>query len=57
MLKKTLSLALLVTTLIACNEKGSSKITEQDMKSVEAEKALAGKFPKIELCNSMGKKP
>lgn len=49
MLKKTLSLALLVTTLIACNEKGSSKITEQDMKSVEAEKALAGKFPKIEL--------
>lgn len=49
MLKKTLSLALLVTTLIACNEKGSSKITEQDMKTVEAEKALAGKFPKIEL--------
>ena len=47
MLRKTLSLALLVITLISCNDKGSSKITEQDMKSVEAEKALAGKFPKI----------
>lgn len=49
MLRKTLSLALLVIALVSCNDKGSSKITEQDMKSVEAEKALAGKFPKIEL--------
>ncbi len=49
MLKKTLSLALLVITLVSCNDKGSSKITENDMKTVEAEIALAGKFPKIEL--------
>ena len=49
MLKKTLSLTLLVVTLISCNDKGSSKITENDMKSVEAEMALAGKLPKIEL--------
>ena len=49
MLKKTLSLALFVITLVSCNEKGSSKITDQDMKGVEAEKALMGKFPKIEL--------
>ncbi|MEQ3689977.1 MAG: DUF1573 domain-containing protein [Flavobacterium sp.] len=49
MLRKTLSLALLVITLVSCNSKGSSKITEQDMKSVEAEMALAGKLPKIEL--------
>jgi len=49
MLRKTLSLALLVITLASCNDKGSSKITEQDMKSVEAEMALAGKLPKIEL--------
>jgi hypothetical protein len=49
MLRKTLSLALLVITLASCNDKGSSKITEQDMKAVEAEKALMGKFPKIEL--------
>jgi Protein of unknown function (DUF1573) len=49
MLKKTFSLALLVLTLASCNQKGSSKITDQDMKSVEAEKALAGRLPKIEL--------
>ncbi|WP_320814157.1 DUF1573 domain-containing protein [Flavobacterium sp.] len=49
MLKKTFSLALLVITLVSCNLKGTSKITDQDMKSVEAEKALIGKFPKIEL--------
>ena len=49
MLKKTFSLALLVVTLVSCNLKGTSKITDQDMKSVEAEKALIGKFPKIEL--------
>lgn len=49
MLKRTLSLALLVIVLVSCNQKGSSKITDNDMKSVEAEKALAGKLPKIEL--------
>lgn len=48
MLRKTLSLALLVLTLVSCNE-GSSKITDQDMVSIEAEKALMGKFPKVEL--------
>lgn len=48
MLRKTLSLALLVITLVSCNN-SSSKITDEDMVSIEAEKALMGKFPKIEL--------
>ena len=49
MLKKTLSLALLVITFISCNEKGSSKITDEDMKNVQEEIALMDKLPKIEL--------
>jgi hypothetical protein len=49
MLKKTLSLAALLLLFVSCNQKGASKITNEDMKSVEAEKVLAGKFPKLEL--------
>lgn len=49
MLRKKISLALLVMTLVSCNDKESSKITDQDMKSVEAEMALMSKFPKIEF--------
>ena len=51
MLRKTLSLvavSMLLAT-ISCNDAGSAKITEEDMKMIEAEKALVGKFPKISL--------
>mgnify|MGYP006166790547 CR=1 FL=1 len=51
MLRKTLSLvavSMLLAT-ISCNNAGSVKITEEDMKMIEAEKALVGKFPKISL--------
>jgi len=51
MLRKTLSLvavSMLLAT-ISCNNAGSAKITEEDMKIIEAENALAGKFPKVSL--------
>lgn len=51
MLRKTLSLvavSMLLAT-ISCNNAGSAKITEEDMKMVEAEKELATKFPKVEF--------
>ena len=47
MLRKTLSLvtvSMLLAT-ISCNDAGSAKITEEDMKMIEAEKELANKLP------------
>jgi hypothetical protein len=49
MLKKTLSLAALMILLVSCNQKGTSKITTEDMKVAEAKNVLAGKLPKLEL--------
>ncbi len=51
MLRKTLSLvtvSMLLAT-ISCNDAGSAKITEEDMKMIEAEKELANKLPKVEF--------
>jgi hypothetical protein len=51
MLRKTLSLvavSMLLAT-ISCNDAGSAKITEEDMKMIEAEKELATKLPKVEF--------
>jgi hypothetical protein len=51
MLRKTLSLvavSMLLAT-ISCNNAGSAKITEEDMKIIEAEKELANKLPKVEF--------
>jgi hypothetical protein len=51
MLRKTLSLvavSMLLAT-ISCNNAGSAKITEEDMKMIEAEKELANKLPKVEF--------
>jgi hypothetical protein len=51
MLRKTLSLvavSMLLAT-ISCNDAGSAKITEEDMKMIEAEKELATKLPKVSL--------
>jgi hypothetical protein len=49
MLKRTLSLVVLSLLFMSCNQNGASKITDEDMKIVEEEKALIGKFPKVEL--------
>lgn len=51
MLKKTLGLVAFSVLLMAtsCKENTETKITDEDMKAVEAEMALAGKLPKIEL--------
>jgi hypothetical protein len=49
MLKRTLSLIALSLLFISCNQKDASKITDGDMKIVEEEIALIGKFPKVEL--------
>lgn len=51
MLRKTIGLVAFSVLLMAtsCNENVQTKITDEDMKAVEAEKALAGKLPKIEL--------
>ena len=51
MLRKTLSLvavSMLLAT-ISCNDAGSAKITEEDMKMIEAEKELANKLQKVEF--------
>jgi len=51
MLRKTLSLvtvSMLLAT-ISCNDAGSAKITEEDMKMIEAEKELANKLPNEEF--------
>ena len=51
MLRKTLSLvavSMLLAT-ISCNDAGSAKITEEDMKMIEVEKELATKLPKVEF--------
>jgi hypothetical protein len=51
MLRKTLSLvavSMLLATL-SCNDAGSAKITDEDMKMIEAEKELANKLPKVEF--------
>lgn len=52
MLKRTLSVVALSLLFISCNEKGASKITDEDMKVVEEEIALVGQFPKVELDKS-----
>lgn len=51
MLRKTVSLVAFSVLLMAtsCKENVETKITDEDMKAVEAEIALASKLPKIEL--------
>lgn len=51
MLRKTLSLVALSMLFVnlSCNNSASPKITEEDMKMVEAEKELATKLPKVSL--------
>ena len=52
MIRKSVGLfaLLLVVLATACKqESAADKITDADMKSIEAERALIGKFPKVEL--------
>lgn len=51
MLRKTVSLVAFSVLLMAtsCKENAETKITDADMKAVEAEMALANKLPKIEF--------
>lgn len=52
MIRKSLSLLAIsfVFLAVSCKqESAADKITDADMKNVEAERALIGKFPKIEL--------
>lgn len=52
MIRKSVSLFVLslVVLATACKqESAADKITDADMKTIEAERALIGKFPKIEL--------
>ena len=52
MIRKSLSLLAItfVFAAISCKqESAADKITDADMKSIEAERALIGKFPKVEL--------
>ncbi|KIX21776.1 hypothetical protein SY27_06705 [Flavobacterium sp. 316] len=50
-MKKTLSLVTLsfLFSVVSCKENANLKITDEDMKVVEAEKAMVGKLPKVEF--------
>ncbi len=50
-MKKVVSLVTvsMVLLLSSCNQTPKSKITDEDMKAVEAQQALVGKLPKIEF--------
>ena len=43
------ALSLIVLATACKQESAADKITDADMKSIEAERALIGKFPKVEL--------
>ena len=44
-----LALTLVVLTTACKQESAADKITEADLKAIEAEKALVGKMPKVKL--------
>lgn len=49
MKNKTLTLifATILMTVVSCKQEGATKITSDDMKTIETEKAMVGKLPKV----------
>ncbi|BCY28824.1 DUF1573 domain-containing protein [Flavobacterium okayamense] len=44
-----LAVSLVLGLMISCKDSENSKITDADLQALEAQKALAGKLPKVEL--------
>lgn len=44
-----LAVSLVLGLMVSCKDSENSKITDADLQALEAQKALAGKLPKVEL--------